>query len=210
LNIIINEVSNRFQCIISDSPSQIPFGINHVLSPNVKKSMNKHNLNYSMTSSWDESIEYIVINKRADSNWYSAVYKINRQPEEKSSNSEKPYHSYQYSNHSKQSNSFWKFVKVVIAIAILVVIFNQCHNQQPTRSQPQTVSARNAQTFATVIGCYWLNVRRTPSSVNSNNIIEAIRVNTRVEVLERQRNGWVRIRYGNGRIGYVHSNFLSR
>jgi len=95
LNTIINEISHRFRYIIPDSPSQIPFAINHTLSPNVKKSMDKHNLNYSI-------------------------------------------------------------------------------------------------------------------SVNNSNIIEAIRANTRVEVLERQRNGWVRIRYDNGRIGYVHSNFLSR
>jgi len=101
-------------------------------------------------------------------------------------------------------------VKMLIAITIFGVLFYQCNNQQPARSHPQTSTARQAQIFATVVSCDWLNVRRTPSSVNNNNIIEAIRVNTRVEVLERQSNGWVRIRYGNGKIGYVHNNFLTR
>jgi len=54
-----------------------------------------------------------------------------------------------------------------------------------------------------------LNVRSSPSSVNNNNYIEAIRVNTRVEIIEKVNNGWVRIRYNNGKTGYVHGNYLS-
>jgi uncharacterized protein YgiM (DUF1202 family) len=54
-----------------------------------------------------------------------------------------------------------------------------------------------------------LNVRRTPSAVNNTNVIEAIQINTTVEVLERRSDGWVRIRYANGKTGYVDGRYLS-
>ena len=173
--------------------------------------MNKHNLNYSMTSFWEGSTEFVIINKRAGSNWYFAGYKIFSQPKKQAASSQTYYNSNQYNtSYSKDENPFWVFVKIVIAIAIFGVIFQQCNNPQSTRSQPQMSNSRSAQVFATVINCNWLNVRRTPLSINNNNIIETIRVNTRVEVLERTNNGWVRIRYGNGKTGYVHSYFLTR
>ncbi|MCL2791890.1 MAG: DnaJ domain-containing protein [Spirochaetaceae bacterium] len=211
LNVIINEIYNRVHHTVPDSPSQIPWNINSALSPDVKKIMNKHNLNYSMTSFWEGSMEFVFINKRSGSNWYIAGYKIFSQPKKQTASSQTYYNSNQYNtSYSKDKNPFWVFVKIVIAVAIFGIIFQQCNNQQPTGNQSRTTSARTAQMFATVVSCDWLNVRRTPSSVNNNNIIEAIRVNTRVEVLERTNNGWVRIRYGNGKTGYVHSNFLSR
>jgi len=216
INVIISEIYNRFKCSLHENPSQIQWNLNTGLSPNVKKSMNNNDMNFSTTSFWEGSIECVIINKRAGNNWYFAAYEIISQPKKKATTNETYYSSNQYNNSShsscytKQNNPFWTFVKIIIAIAIFGVIFQQCNSQQPSKSQPQTASTRTTQTFATVVSCDWLNVRRTPSSANDSNIIEAIRANTRVEVLERQSNGWVRIRYGHGRTGYVHNNFLSR
>jgi len=55
-----------------------------------------------------------------------------------------------------------------------------------------------------------LNVRSTPSSANNNNVIESIPINTRVEVIQRRNDGWTRIRYNNGKTGYVSDRFLER
>jgi len=46
INTIISEIYNRFKCSLHKSPSQIKWNINHNLSPNVKKTMNKHNVVY--------------------------------------------------------------------------------------------------------------------------------------------------------------------
>ena len=89
------------------------------------------------------------------------------------------------------------------------MLFQQCNDLQFSRNQLQTANSKTSQIYANVISCDWLNVRRTPSSINNANVIEAIRVNTRVEILEKSNNGWVMIRYGNGKTGYVHSNFLT-
>jgi len=52
-----------------------------------------------------------------------------------------------------------------------------------------------------------LNVRTGPSS--NHEIKDRIVRNTRVEVLERYTNSWVKIRYGNGGIGFVSGNMIS-
>jgi uncharacterized protein YgiM (DUF1202 family) len=104
---------------------------------------------------------------------------------------------------------------IIIAGIVLIFIF-VCNNNQynrvqaprqtqtQTQAQPQTPAAD----YATVTVSA-LNVRRTPSSANNSNIIESIRINTRVEILERRNDGWVRIRYNNGRTGYVFGRYLS-
>jgi len=215
INAIISEIYKRFKCSLHESPSQIQWDINHSLSPNVKKTMNNHNVIFSTSLFWKGSVKYVAINKKSGSNWYVACYEIMSQPKKKAENKETYYNSYQYTsntntNYSEKLIPFWTIVKMLIAIAIFGVIFYQCNNQQPAGNRPQSSAARQAQGFATVVSCDWLNVRKTPSSVNNNNIIEAISVNTRVEVLERQSNGWARIRYSNGRTGYVYGNFLTR
>jgi len=213
INTIVNEIYNRVRCKLPDTPSQIPWMENPVLSPNVKNIMNKHNYKYSMTSYFEGSMEYVIINKKSNGNWYYSGYEINPKP--KSNNyynySEYKNDTYSYkekSGYTKQRNPFWVFVKMAIAVVIFVIIFQQCNGTSTTKILPQTSSTRSAQVFATVRNCDWLNVRRTPSSVNDTNIIEAIRVNTRVEIINRSNNGWVQIRYSNGKTGYVHSNFL--
>jgi len=50
INVIVSEIYNRIGSQLPDSPSQIQWKINSVLSVNVKNSMNKHNMDYSMTS----------------------------------------------------------------------------------------------------------------------------------------------------------------
>jgi len=54
-----------------------------------------------------------------------------------------------------------------------------------------------------------VNVRSTPTSDNNDNVIEPIVRNTPVEILERHHDGWVHIRYGNGKEGYVARRFLA-
>ena len=208
LDIIINEIYNRFHCSLSNNQSEISWNINHALSSNVKKSMNTHNYNFSMTSFFESSIEYVVINKRAGRSWYIACYEIIQQPVKQPNTSKTCYKSNK--GHSRQKGSLSVLLKIILAIVISSVLFKQCSSLQSTRNQPQTANIRTSQIYANVISCDWVNVRRTPSSVNNSNVIEAIRVNERVKILERANSGWVKIRYGNGKTGYVHSNFLSR
>jgi len=206
INTIVNEIYNRVRCKLPDTPSQIPWMENSVLSPNVKKSMNKHNYKYSMTSYYEGSKEYIVINKRMGANWYFALYEIISNSKNKFSKTKSNYSS--NNNYTEQKSPFLMLAKIVIAAIIFVVIFNQCNGGQSTINQLKITNSRTAPVYATVISCDWLNVRRTPSSVNNNNIIEAIRFNTRVEIIDRANNGWVRIRYNNGKTGYVYGYFL--
>jgi len=209
INVIINEIYNRVKCTLPDTASQILWNINPALSHNVKKVMNTHKYKYSMTSYFEGSIEYVIINKKTGNDWYYAGYEINSRK-----NNTTPYYqsynnSYYNSSKSKERNPFSIFIKIIIAVIIFGVIFNYFNNQQISRNQPQTYNNRNAQVFVNVIACEWLNVRSSPSSTNNNNYIEAIRVNTRVEIIEKVSNGWVRIRYNNGKTGYVHGNYLS-
>lgn len=172
--------------------------------------MNKHNLNYSVTSFVEGSIEFVIINKRTVNNWYIAGYEIFSELKKTSKNSESHYNSDQYTSYSRYRNPVWIFVKIIVVIVIFGAIFHQCNCQQSARIQQQAFSSKPVHVFATVVSCDWLNVRRTPSSTNDNNIIEAIRANTKVEILERANNGWIRISYGNGKTGYVDSDYLSR
>jgi curved DNA-binding protein CbpA len=206
LNIIINEIYNRVKCTLPDCPSQIPWKINLYLSKNVKNSMNTHNMNYSMTSYWEGSIEYVIINKRTNNDWYYTAYEIKSSSKETYSHKNNNTRSTDY---SKQKNPFSIFIKIVIAVVIFCLIYQRFNGQQSSHYQQQASYTKTAQTFVTVISCDRLNVRRTPSSANNSNIIESINVNTKVEILEKSNNGWVKIKYSNGKIGYVYSNYLS-
>ena len=50
--------------------------LNHELSNNVKRVMNKYNVNYSMTSFTKDSIQYLAINKREGNRWYITGYEL--------------------------------------------------------------------------------------------------------------------------------------
>ena len=217
INIIISEIVYQTKNIFPDKVDEIPWTLNTMLSENVKFSMNKHNMNYSMTTYMEGSIRYIVINKRAGKNWYYSCYEINSgyKSEQKPSYN---YNTENYTNYSRQNSSypennssFWFFLKIMAVIVIIILVFQQFSNPQSkfNQSRVRTQNSGAVQVFAIVTSCDWLNVRSSPSSVNNNNVIEAIRVNTRVEILNKENNGWTRIRYSNGKIGYVHGSFLS-
>jgi len=209
INVIINTIINQTKHTFPDKANEIPWTINPNLSVNVKGSMNKHNMNYSTATYNSGSKKMIAINKRAENEWFFSGYEINTgSPAEKSKIYN--YNTRPKTNYSKQKNPLSVFVKIIIAIIVFGIIYQQFNNPQSRTNQTQirTQNTRTAQVFATVTSCDWLNVRSSPSSVNNNNIIEAIRVNSRVEIIDKANNGWVRIRYNNGKTGYVHSNFL--
>jgi len=210
INTIINEIYNRVKCVLPDNASQIPWNINPALSHNVRKVMNDRNYNYSMTSFFEGSIEYVIINKRINDNWYISEYKNKSQKKNILSDTQTYYNTNYYKSKSKESNPYGILVKIVIAVVIFGIIFNHFNNQQSPGSQSQASHTKTAQVFANVVYCEWLNVRSSPSSINDRNIIEAIRNNTRVEITEYANNGWVRIKYGNNKTGYVYSNHLSK
>jgi len=210
INTIINEIYNRIKCVLPDGASQIPWNINPALSHNVRKVMNDHNYNYSMTSFFEGSIEYVVINKRANDNWYISAYEINSEKKNILSDTQTYNNTNYYMSKSKESNPFGILVKIVIAVVIFGIIFNHFNNQQSPRNQSQASHTKTAQVFSNVVSCEWLNVRSSPSSINDRNIIEAIRNNTRVEITDNANDGWVKIRYGNNKTGYVYSNYLSK
>ena len=177
VNDIINEIKKRFKCALPDSSSQIPWKINPYLSKNVKKSMNNHNMNFSMTSFWEGSIEYIIINKRSNNNWHSAGYEIYT---ENNTNTKTTNKTQKNTYNNAENNPLSAFIKSMITIIIFIFIFSLFNNAQTTGNQTLTLINKTSQVFAAVTSCDWLNVRSYPSSVNNNNIIEVIRVNTKV------------------------------
>ena len=210
LDVIVNEIYNRLRCQLPDTPSQIPWNTNPDINQNVKDTMNKHNMNYSTTSLWEGSTEYVVINKRQDNNWYVSGYKIKSQQNNTTQNTQTKHKPRYKKNKTKERNYISMYVKLIIVAIIFIAIFNYFNIPQSPSGQPQANYSRNSQVFASVVSCDWLNVRRTPSSADYSNIVDAIKLNTRVEVIEKANNGWARIKYSNGKTGYVHSSFLSR
>ena len=74
LNIILDAIIKRTGKEIDDTVDSIEWTLNTGLSENVKKSMNKHNMNYSMTTFFRGPVRYVIINKRAGKKWYIADY----------------------------------------------------------------------------------------------------------------------------------------
>ena len=71
LNIIRNAMFMRTGQKFLD---KIEWRLNPYLSENVKRVMNKHHVNYSMTTYIEQSDIMLVINKRSGNNWYSAFF----------------------------------------------------------------------------------------------------------------------------------------
>ena len=120
------------------------------------------------------------------------------------------YYSQQKTSYSKQKSPIETIVKIIIAIIVFCIIYQQFNNPLSSGNRLSIFGTRTTSVYATVKFCDWLNVRSSPSSVNNSNIVEAISVNTKVEILDHASNGWVQIRYNNDKIGYIHSNYLSQ
>jgi len=73
INIIKNAILKRTGKQICD---EVEWSLNTGLSENVKRSMNMHNVNYSMTTYIEYSYRRVVINKRSGNNWYIAAYEV--------------------------------------------------------------------------------------------------------------------------------------
>jgi hypothetical protein len=72
LNEIQRAINNRVGVTIN--LSEATWRLNPDLSNSVKVLMNKHNMNYSMTT-WTESIyRYVIVNRRVGNNWFFAQY----------------------------------------------------------------------------------------------------------------------------------------
>ena len=198
--------------------------LNPYLSENVKKVMLKLNVTYSMTHYFDNQYETVILNKLENGNWFITGYELEIKYSTENIQKEK---NYSYSTKKrKKSYNLSKYINFVlfaakqiikatkfIMIAIFIIfIFSQVFSGQPSRTNTvsQIQFRQAAPVYATVTNAEWLNVRSSPSSVSDSNKVTQIRRGTRVEILERYSNMWVRIRYNNGQIGYAHSNFLTR
>jgi len=98
---------------------------------------------------------------------------------------------------------------IIVACAGSAAVLFAITNDLPwdrTGYQPLAEIISPTAVYATVTASS-LNVRSGPST--GHNIQDSISENTRVEILEMVASPWVRIRYGDGRIGYVSRNFLS-
>ena len=73
------------------------------------------------------------------------------------------------------------------------------------RSDLLSVSGSSGSSIGTLKTVTGVNMRTGPST--SNSIIRLLPVNTSVEVLENQSNGWSRVRH-NGTDGFIRSDFL--
>ena len=69
------------------------------------------------------------------------------------------------------------------------------------------VRTHTQKTVYATVATSGLNVRTGPSS--DHGIQDMLHENTRVEVLEKLHTGWVRIKYGDNKTGYVSGDFLS-
>jgi len=208
INIILNSITRRSGVIIPDSAKEIPWTKNTRLSENVKKSMNKNNMNYSTTMYYSDSYIQIIINKRIGNTWYVTGY----DDTPIGVTSTKIYYNKTNKNTKKSESSgvFKKLILISIAIIAFIFIYNYSNNALTAGNRPFSLANKSTQVYAVVVSCDWLNVRSSPSSVNSSNIIGAVQVNTRVEILENTNNGWARIKYSLDKTGYVHGNYLSR
>ena len=103
-------------------------------------------------------------------------------------------------NGSTRTNMARVALSIVTLVAAIIININLTGGLTPRQiSVPSAV-------YATVT-TYVLNVRTGPST--GHNIQDSLSENTRVEIIEMVTDPWVRIRYGDGRIGYVNGNFLS-
>ena len=100
------------------------------------------------------------------------------------------------------------FIGLVLIIIIVIAMSTNGSNNTPQNPQPATQPTTNNANIR-FVNANGLNVRSSPQNRGEANRIESITRNTRVEIIERNANGWVRIRYGNGKIGWVDGSFLS-
>jgi hypothetical protein len=78
LLVIVNAVADRARYIIDDPINTVVWVLNPDLSENVKKSMIKHGMNYSMTIIPEGIVKVVIINRRMDNNWFITAYEENK------------------------------------------------------------------------------------------------------------------------------------
>jgi curved DNA-binding protein CbpA len=132
ITVIINAIIKQTKNYFPDTIDEIPWALNSYLSENVKKSMNKHNMNFSMTIYMEGSIKKITLNKRTGNNWYIAAYEINTEHQEKKTPpryNETYNNQYQtYAYKKKESNAKTGFFIGILNILHLIIIYMNKHN----------------------------------------------------------------------------------
>ena len=98
--IILDAITKRTGYKIDDNINSIEWLLNTGLSENVKNVMNKHDVNYSMTTYVENSIKRVIINKREIDGWYITGYEINTEHQ----NNEPNTHSSDFNKNKYKSN----------------------------------------------------------------------------------------------------------
>jgi hypothetical protein len=126
VNTVINQTKNYFPDVID----KIPWALNTYLSENVKKSMNKHDMNYSMTIYMEGSVKKITLNKRTGNNWYIAAYEINTEYHEKKTppryneTYNRQYQSYTYKE-TKSNAKTGFFIGILNLLHLIIIYMNK-------------------------------------------------------------------------------------
>jgi hypothetical protein len=133
LMVIVNAIFNRTGYTIEDNIDAIEWDLNIVLSENVKKSMNKHNMNYSMTTFLEGSTRITSINKRDGNDWYYAAYEVNtKYSEKKTSKSYNNIINEQYKSkpdiQPEKSNAKTGFFIGLFNLLHLIIVYMNRHN----------------------------------------------------------------------------------
>ena len=142
--------------------------------------------------------------------WVDDSGQIHRNPVKKPSARPPAFASLPVRNYgsSIQIDSIRTFLISAGTVLLFIFVVSQCNNISQKKFQTQT--AKTTTVYATVANTDWVNVRSGPSDNDNQNIITQIKKGTRVEIVEWRSNAWVRVRYNNGKTGYVYGRYLLR
>jgi len=126
--------------------NEIYWILNTELSENVKRAMNKHNVNYSMTTYVENSNRIVVINKRNGNNWYYIGYEFNirEQTKTKTNPTTKTNLKTNVRPKSKKKHNGSGLGVAIIAIIFLLIAWSARKNDSDINKQQKPIRTTTA------------------------------------------------------------------
>jgi hypothetical protein len=163
LGLIINTITKKTGLSFPDTINEIQWMLNPVLSENVKYSMTKQNMNYSMAIYSEGSIKRIIINRKNGDNWYIAAYEINTKYTEKTTSTrynninDEQYRTNPDISSEKSSSKTGFFIGILNLLHLIIVYMNKQNINLPEDEKTTIIFAWAIITLVVAITGFFLS-----------------------------------------------------
>jgi len=191
--------------------SDLSWTLNTVLSENVKKVMNKYDVEYSMTIYKEGPYLHSIINRRSGGQWYYISFGLEINGVFYGEGTSRDYMPPKKQVYEKSNGGAGLFVIILVILGIVLLGIGLSQNQNASYQNQTTQTYQETTVWGTLIKpsnqSSVINLRKGPS--DKHDILKRLSRGDRVQIVSQyEENGYIKVKTTGGTEGYVWSKFV--